>query len=277
MRYSVKKFTKTEIELGSIDMSIFVMTSTIHGPLVVLRTDFKETDNNTFGVSHDLLKFDSYRLEELNVQRRMLISRKENFKDGVVALDIGANLGVNTVDWARLMVGWGSVLAFEPQERIYYALCSNLTINNIFNARGIWAAVGNQPGTIKVPNLDYSIPSSFGSLSLKESDENEYIGQLVDYENFTPVNTVIIDNNEFPRIDLIKIDVEGMEMEVLEGSIKSLKKHKPQLFIETIKSDKNMIIQFLEKLNYKIKDVNDLNIMAVHKDDPYVKSFQEDE
>ena len=88
---------------------------------------------------------------------------------------------------------------------------------------------------------------------------------------------MIIDNNEFPRIDLIKIDVEGMEMEVLEGSIKSLKKHKPQLFIETIKSDKNMIIQFLEKLNYKIKDVNDLNIMAVHKDDPYVKSFQEDE
>ena len=48
--------------------------------------------------------------------------------DGVVAVDGGANIGVHTIEWATAMTGWGSVIAIEPQERIYYALAGTLWI-----------------------------------------------------------------------------------------------------------------------------------------------------
>ena len=52
------------------------------------------------------------------------------------------------------MTGWGSIEAFEPQERIYYALAGNIAINNLFNARAIFAAVGETDGWITVPHID---------------------------------------------------------------------------------------------------------------------------
>jgi FkbM family methyltransferase len=64
----------------------------------------------------------------------------------VVALDCGANIGVHSVEWARLMKDWGSVIAVEAQERVFYALAGNLTLQNCFNARAIWAAVSDTPG-----------------------------------------------------------------------------------------------------------------------------------
>jgi FkbM family methyltransferase len=67
-----------------------------------------------------------------------------------VAIDCGANIGVHTTQWARLMTGWGRVVAFEPQERIYYALAGNIAINNCFNVRAIHAAVPSTPGTMRL-------------------------------------------------------------------------------------------------------------------------------
>jgi hypothetical protein len=48
--------------------------------------------------------------------------RRQYFKDGVVVIDCGANIGAHTIEWGKRMTGWGSVLAIEAQERIYYAL-----------------------------------------------------------------------------------------------------------------------------------------------------------
>ena len=67
-------------------------------------------------------------------------------------VDCGANIGVRTVEWAKGMTGWGTVVAIEAQERIYYALAGNITINNCFNAHAIHAAVGAQEGTLRSPH-----------------------------------------------------------------------------------------------------------------------------
>ncbi len=95
--------------------------------------------------------------------------RRKYHGDGVVAIDCGANLGVHTVEWAKHMSGWGVVLAFEAQERIYYALAGNIAINNCFNARAIHAAVTNRSGRMKMPKPNYLANSSFGSLELKKT------------------------------------------------------------------------------------------------------------
>ena len=47
----------------------------------------------------------------------------------------GANIGVHTVEWARHMYGWGNVIAIEAQERLYYSLCGNISLNNCLNVR----------------------------------------------------------------------------------------------------------------------------------------------
>ena len=48
--------------------------------------------------------------------------RRPHFGDGVVAVDRGADIGVHTLEWARSMTAWGSVIAIEAQECIFYAL-----------------------------------------------------------------------------------------------------------------------------------------------------------
>ena len=72
--------------------------------------------------------------------------------------------------------GWGSVVAIEAQERIYYALAGNIAINNCFNAICMNAAVSSATGTMRVPVPDYLTASSFGSLELQQRDGNEFIG-----------------------------------------------------------------------------------------------------
>ena len=70
---------------------------------------------------------------------------------GRIWLDCGANIGVHAVNWARHIFPEGQVLAIEAQERIFYALAGNLLLNNVHNARAIWAAVGEAPNPPSTP------------------------------------------------------------------------------------------------------------------------------
>jgi FkbM family methyltransferase len=77
--------------------------------------------------------------------------RRQYFKDGVVVIDCGANIGAHTIEWGKRMTGWGSVLAIEAQERIYYALAGNIVINNCFNAVALHAAIAEKIGVMTPP------------------------------------------------------------------------------------------------------------------------------
>ena len=64
-----------------------------------------------------------------------------------------------------------------------------------------------------------------------------------------------------------------MEDELLLGAENSIKKHKPVLIIEIIKSDKDGINRFLAKIGYKIFPIG-MNILAVHEQSPILKKIQ---
>src|SRR3984885_8591327 len=132
---------------------------------------------------------------------------------------------------------WGIVIAIEAQERIYYALAGNLTINNCFNARAIHAAVGAAPGTMKIPNPNYLAPGSFGSLELRQRQGTEFIGQTIDYSEarMIDVRTISVDAFNLPRLDLVKIDVEGMGLELIAGAPHSSEAHVAIHLIEELK------------------------------------------
>jgi FkbM family methyltransferase len=247
----------------------FVLASTNHGTLIVNRFDeHRISPNQAYGVGFQLLETSSYEHKWVDTARRLLDLRRHYYGDGVVVLDCGANIGSHAIEWARHMAGWGSVVAIEAQERIFYALAGNLVINNCFNARAVHAAIGNTEGIMKIPEPSYLVPGSFGSLELRKRDNTEFIGQKIDYTEakMVEVRAITLDSLKLARIDLIKMDIEGMELEALEGAAQSLSGHHPMLIIETIKLDQAKLRSFLEQLEYRIFD-GEMNILAVHRSD----------
>jgi FkbM family methyltransferase len=247
----------------------YVLTATNHGTMIVNRHDYRLVGDGGYGVGHQLLQTSSFDQPEIDLALQLLESRRMNFGVGVVAVDCGANIGAHTVEWARFMHGWGGVLAFEAQEKIFYALAGNLAINNCFNARAVWAAVGSSSGSIGVPVPDYFTPSSFGSLELRKTQRTEFIGQSIDYspEKLLPTEMLAIDDLQLARLDFLKIDIEGMEMDALAGSRQSITKHKPQILIEKIKSDEAGLRAYLIEHGYQIHTMG-INLLAIHADDP---------
>ena len=160
----------------------FVLASTDHGTLIVNRFDYRMVDaDQRLRRRLFLLETSSYEQQEGSTAMQLLALRRQHFGDGVIAVDCGANIGVHTVEWAKGMTGWGFVVAIEAQERIFYALAGNIAINNCFNAHALHAAVGAQNGSLRIPMPNYQAPASFGSLELRQSDDNEFIGQAIDY------------------------------------------------------------------------------------------------
>ncbi|MBV9564327.1 MAG: FkbM family methyltransferase [Bradyrhizobium sp.] len=246
----------------------FVLASSNHGTMIVNRFDYRMVDaQHGFGVGFQILETAQFDPLEVNMAVELLALRRKYHGDGVVALDCGANIGVHTVEWAKAMTGWGSVLAVEAQERIYYALAGNIAINNCFNALAVHGAVSSESGVLAIPNPNYFVPSSFGSLELRQRAGNEFIGQPIDYaQNTVEVRKLALDEFGLPRVDLIKIDVEGMEMEALEGAKATIGKSQPVMLIEKIKADAAHLRQWLETRGYVILDVG-INMLAIHSSD----------
>ncbi len=252
----------------------FILASTDYGTLIVNRFDYRMVDASSgFGVGFSLLENANYEVQEGGAARQLLALRRQHFGDGVILVDCGANIGVHTVDWAKHMTGWGSVIAIEAQERIFHALAGNIAINNCFNAHPIHAAVGAQNGSLRIPVPNYLAPGSFGSLELRESDSNEFIGQAIDYsEKLATVRLMTVDSLNLPRLDLIKIDVEGMEVEVLQGAQATLARFRPIVMVEHLKASREAIATALASYGYEWF-VLGLNFLAVHPDDPTRRSI----
>jgi FkbM family methyltransferase len=253
----------------------FVMVAVNHGTMLVNRNDYHLVDGGGYGVGYQLLNTSSFDQGEISLALALLQQRKVHFGSGVVAIDCGANIGVHTIEWAKAMYGWGEVISIEAQERIFYALAGNVAMNNCFNARAVWGAVGASNGTIAVPQLNYMKPASYGSLELRKKESNEFIGQEIEYETGASTETRLfsLDSLSFKRVDLIKIDIEGMEMEALIGAEQLLRQFKPILIVEKIKSKEGEIVLFLESLGYKTFPIG-INILGVHKSDPTLSDLK---
>jgi FkbM family methyltransferase len=252
-----------------------VLASTDHGTMIVNRFDYHTpSDGQGYGVGFKLLNESSHEFGEITVAAFILDSRRRLFGDGVTVVDCGANIGTHTISWARQMTGWGSVIAIEAQEKIYYALAGNIAINNCFNARAIHAAAGDKNGAMKIPSPDYFAPASFGSLELKPAKRAEQIGQTIDYAdaNLVPVDAITIDSLALDRLDLLKIDVEGMELEVLEGAKRIIRRSLPVIIIEHIKTGPEEIVTFLKHYGYHMAELG-LNVLAIHPSDKTSEAF----
>lgn len=161
---------------------------------------------------------------------------------GDTVLDVGANIGCHTLCLAQAVGAQGKVYAFEPQRIIFQTLCANMAMNSVTHAHCYHAAVGKTTQTLNIPPMDYGKANNYGGLGL-----------AFDYPEGESVACLVIDEMNLSACHLIKIDVEGMEIEVLEGARKTIDRYKPFLYIENDRKDKSPeLLGFLMKSGYRV-------------------------
>jgi len=137
--------------------------------------------------------------------------------EGDVVFDIGANTGLYTLLAAKASGEAGHVYAFEPAERNLDFLKRHIHLNNCTNVTIFPSAVADKAGT-----------------AFFDQGENHATGHLAN-EGETPVEVVTVDtlisDGKTRHPDLLKIDVEGAEVKVLQGAINALRETRPVVFL----------------------------------------------
>lgn len=169
-------------------------------------------------------------------------------KSGNTVVDIGANIGTHTLFFAKHVGPAGTVCAFEPQRCVFQTLCGNMAINDVFNVFCYPTAISRETTTLFVPSVDYSKPGNFGGVFLNTNNEHKE-----GFKNSERVLAVPLDSLGLTQCHFIKIDVEGMEKEVLLGSKNTIKKHRPIIYLENDRMEHSEeLINLLVSLEYKL-------------------------
>ncbi len=189
---------------------------------------------------------------------------------GDTVLDIGANLGEVSLNAARMVGDAGKVFAFEPFPANFRKLQENAALNCFSNLSLINKALGSEATTLSMfsPQDGNEGMNRISSSASPGSDETSV--DVITLDDF-------VDDEALKKIDLIKIDVEGFEMNVLKGAIKSLQKFKPKLFVEVTDeylteqgSSASELINFLLNQDYALTHAE--NGDAVTTSSKYLKT-----
>jgi len=240
-----------------------VVIPTRYGMMIVNKNDWMGEPGHRIGVGYELLETGQYVQGELD-NLRALISR---CAPDPVIVDVGANVGVHTLLFSELAGPKGRVYAFEAQRILFQVLMGSLALNSIENVYGHGLALGSAPGQLKLPPVDYASPWCFGGMGLvTESPDPQFLPgtnerSAADKNETIPVIT--LDSLRLERVDFIKIDVEGMEEDVLRGAARTLDITRPLMQIEWLARDGGGLpLYLLEHLDYRVFRA-DMNLICV--------------
>lgn len=178
-----------------------------------------------------------------------------DLKEGVF-IDVGANLGKYTIMMARRFKDKGLVIGIEPEHHTLELLRKNIKINKLKNVFVVGKACSSKNGksTFYLEGTTYS----GGTHSLKK--DKHHVGKTrIDVETLDS----IVSRLKIKRVDLIKIDVEGSEIDVLKGAQKILRTYHPKIICESLnKESEEGIAKILKKFKYNVKRIHKENVLA---------------
>lgn len=206
------------------------IVSTPHGKMRIIESDQV--------ISRSLALYGEWAEEELNLLKQIITP-------GACVLDVGAFIGTHTIAFSKFAGLRGKIFSFEPQREIYAILSENILISNCSNVTALNIGLAENPHKLSLASVDINQPENFGTRSL-----DRYHSSNIDtYE----IQISTIDSLDIERIDLIKLDVEGMERKVLDGSVKSIANHRPIIFCECNSLDHGKeILEFCHEQQYKV-------------------------
>jgi len=172
-------------------------------------------------------------------------------KKGDVVFDIGAYVdGWYTILPARIIGNSGHIYSFEPHPVFFKRLKDNVTMNNLKNVTLVEKGMYDKSQKV-------SFFASAGCSSVIQEHAESYNGRAEKMTIQTTTIDTFIEKNKLKKVDLIKIDVEGIEMKVLKGGEKMFKKMYPDILLEIVDkqlklggSNKETVLSFLKKLGY---------------------------
>jgi len=150
--------------------------------------------------------------------------------EGLTVYDVGGDQGSYAIFFARRVGMAGRVVVFEPHRGSCERIEQRVTVNGFQNVRIIPVGLGEQRETVEftIPCRDPSRGTAIGS-----------IGPCIRADGDGEVSRVEINSLDdeirscdLPAPDFIKLDIEGMEYAALRGMRKTIRTHRPRLFIE---------------------------------------------
>lgn len=190
----------------------------------------------------EILNFDTFEKNDFPMLLQLIDVR-------MIFFDIGANIGWVSIYICKMLKGT-KVYAFEPIPKTYDYLQKNIALNNISNIMTYNFGFSNED---KVVTLYYT-PHDSGSASLANlrtyGDMKKVAVHLMRLDDFVKQNKI--------KVDFIKCDVEGAELFVFQGGLKTIREHKPIIFSEMLRKwskkfgyHPNDIIKLLQDLGYR--------------------------
>ncbi|HBH7052985.1 TPA: FkbM family methyltransferase [Morganella morganii] len=203
----------------------------------------------------------------INISQRLL-----EFSAAPVIYDIGANLGSWTIPVGNYFQHRnGIVYSFEPQRQVYNQLCGNIYLNKLKNCYTFNSALGDYDGEIDVPVPNPYTDNNLGAVSL---DKTIFLEQRCGSEFPTEKRTInTLDTLNMPHASLIKIDAQGLELEVLKGGRKWIQASGYPYIIfttwgdymkSTIEKNKHLFSLLQDEMGYELLQIENF-FVAQHK------------
>ena len=167
---------------------------------------------------------------------------------GQVCLDIGAHVGIWT---KRLATDFNEVIAFEPLTKHIECHkknteeCDNVTLHEV--------ALSDESITTEMTTRKFN--SGMSSLLTTRKFKDGY--KLT-------VETKTLDSFDFPKIDFIKMDVEGYEEKVIAGGMNTILKHLPKIYMEIWPKNLNSMTELMNGMGYSVNQVSETNYLCEH-------------
>jgi FkbM family methyltransferase len=191
-----------------------------------------------------------------------------SLKSGNAALDIGGNLGLQSLRMAQCVGIEGTVYAFEPLSYLQQKFKNNVALNSATNVTLFPFALSDAAG-----EAEFTISENLwnqGTFSLGDKGDGTTSQKVI-----IKVADEMSEIQKLKSLSLIKLDVEGFEFPVLKGLLKTLSEHKPRIIFEY---DENYWLknghyiadcfEFLTGLNYKLYQVTSVGCEYIeHADD----------
>jgi len=202
---------------------------------VLAREGYIVYNRNDVYIGRAIERYGEYAEIEAALLRRFI-------RPGDVVIEAGANMGTHTLVFSHAVGPTGFVYAYEPQRIVFQTLCANLALNSMVNVDARSAAVGAEAGFALIPDIDYAHEGNFGGIEIGGFSEGRKVPK------------VTLDTDlDLARLDLIKIDVEGMELDVLKGAEQLLRRFTPVIYAENDRPEKSeALIRYLLLLNYRL-------------------------
>jgi len=171
-------------------------------------------------------------------------------KPGMTVIDVGANAGIYTFSAAKRVGATGRVFAIEPFSQCIQYLKVTKQLNQLDWVTICQGAASDRRGTIR---LSLASASELNKVVVDGDSQADQIGPFEEVSCFRLDD--LIDQENLAQVDWLKIDAEGHEMQVLQGSDRLLEKFMPGILYENIEGQKSAnipVAEYLQAKGYKL-------------------------